>query len=147
MEQTDKPLLGAAFLCERVLHERDGVLSAIRLVDTFTVQRPMSDLPTTVVPTIQCVALIMFKSGEARGRYEVTLRLRPPSAEPREIGRHTIELKGDHQGASLTIELRIAVREFGLFWIDVLLDGGRVTSMPLRLRRREAVEQLPPSSS
>lgn len=31
-----KPYLSAAFFCERVMEEKDGVLSAIRLVDTFT---------------------------------------------------------------------------------------------------------------
>jgi hypothetical protein len=30
------PYIGAAFLCEKILQEKDGVLSAIRIVDRIT---------------------------------------------------------------------------------------------------------------
>jgi hypothetical protein len=135
----NKPLLGAAFLCERVLQERDDVVSAMRLVDTWTVE---SMPPPGVVAGIRCWAFVMFKSGDARGRYNVSFEIRKPSGESKEFGTpQTIDLKGGEHGASLIIEIQMPANEMGLFWIDVLLDGERITSMPLKLRRTEAPER------
>jgi len=133
----NKPLLGAAFLCERILQERNDVVSAIRLVDTWTVER-IPEFPGGVAG-IKCWAMVMFKSGDARGRYTVSFQLRKPSGATMEFGTpQAIDLKGGEHGASLMIEILMPANEMGLFWIDVLLDGERVTSMPLKLRRTDA---------
>ena len=40
MKQADGPFVAAAFICERVLREVDGVLSAMRIIDRVTIKAP-----------------------------------------------------------------------------------------------------------
>lgn len=142
-----RPLLAAAFTCERILRETDGVLTAVRLVDTFTVRRPPK-LPPNLAPIVQCWILIYFKSGDTRGRYAVSLVMRSPSGQLSPIGDPMpIDLKGGPQGVTLAIELTFGVKEMGLHWIDVLLDGERVTSMPITLQEGQAPEPRQSNSS
>jgi hypothetical protein len=126
-------LLAAAFTCERVLVEQDNVISAIRLVDTVTVNVP-TGLPGKAVPVIKLWAVIYFKSGEAPGGYTLTLKIRNPDGKSSPLGEPMpIHLRGGSHGVQTGIELQLAVERFGLFWIDVLLDGEPVTAMPLTL--------------
>jgi hypothetical protein len=127
-----KPLLAAAVTCERVLREVDGVITPVRLVDAFAVSAS-EGMPRLLV---SMWILIVFKSGEARGSYSVSLVMRPPSGEAAPLGQSMpIELQGGAHGVSLAIELAVDAKEEGLYWIDVLLDQEHVTSMPVTLRR------------
>lgn len=128
----NRPLLSAAFTCERVLHEVDGVLTAVRIVDSYTVSAVDADAKVLVKPWI----VVIFKSGAAQGTYSVSFRMRPPSGPPSVLGDAIpIELRGGPHGATLAIELIAEVKEEGVYWVDVLLDGDLVTSMPITLRR------------
>jgi hypothetical protein len=127
-----QPLLSAAFTCERILHEVDGVLTAVRIVDTFTISDPDSSPKSLLKAWI----LVGFRSGEAEGTYTVSFTIRPPSGQSSPLGPAApIELKGGAHGATLIIELAIDVRDMGVYWIDVLLDTAVVTSIPITLRR------------
>ena len=85
------PFVKSALLCEKVLHERDGVLSYVRVVDRVvrTDQRP--DAPEGLEAfQHSLVAALSFVSGDARGRHTVTLELEP--------GPHTLQLVlADHR--------------------------------------------------
>lgn len=63
-----KPLLAAAVTCERVLREVDGVLTPVRLVDTFTIAAPED---VQQLAANMCI-LVIFRSGEAAGSYSVS---------------------------------------------------------------------------
>ncbi|HZU17306.1 MAG TPA: hypothetical protein VFD01_12010 [Candidatus Dormibacteraeota bacterium] len=76
------PYPSGAFLCERVLEERDGVLSAIRIVDRILVQGqapPGAEAPPMPSIGIGLMALIMLKNGAARGSRRLRLVPRAPS--------------------------------------------------------------------
>src|ERR1700736_4045097 len=132
---TDKPYLAAALICERVLEEKDGANSLIRLVDRIMVQAQGQQVPgeMPVVP-ISLTAFIAFKSGQARGRFAVTLTPRTPSGF--KLAGPTVPLlfegEGD-RGINLRIGLNFQVQEEGLYWFDVLLDDEVLTRMPLRV--------------
>ena len=53
----ERPYLAAALMCERVLEEKDRVLSVIRIVDNYFVQASPEDLPKEAKP------LSVFSSG------------------------------------------------------------------------------------
>lgn len=128
-----KPLLAAAFTCERILREADEVISAIRIVDTFTAHE---SLPDDAPINVSLWAMIYFKSGPATGRYTVSLAMHPQGGENRPMGEPMpIDLLGGAHGTTLGVELHIAVKQAGLYWVDVLVDGEMVTSMPITLRR------------
>ena len=60
------PYLSAAFLCEKVLEEKDGVKSAIRIIDRVTRTAVGPNPPMEMEPfQYNIVLLLKFKSGLA----------------------------------------------------------------------------------
>jgi hypothetical protein len=70
-----KPLVAVATLCEQILEEKDGVVSVIRVVDTYHVEPP-KDLPAGKVAVIALKLLLSLKSGDLTGSHEVRVALR-----------------------------------------------------------------------
>lgn len=78
----EKPYLSAAFFCEKVLQEKDNVLSAVRTADTFYVSVP-KDLPANTKPSIQATLLLSFKKALGGGaeKHQARIRFYTPSVE------------------------------------------------------------------
>ena len=137
-----RPLVSVACICERVLEEKDGVLSAIRLVDLFFVEKADD---ANVVPTgqpvgpksmtaISATAFVVLKSGDLKGSFEVYVKLRTPSGKTVELPQKwPAEFLGGEQGVSLVMTFFLPVGEFGLFWFDVYWMNEVLTSIPLKL--------------
>jgi len=128
------PFLAAALLCENILEEKDGVLSAIRIVDRIIHgargPNPPEDMPP--VP-VNLRALISLKSGAARGRFAVGIVLEKPSGQREPAVEIPVLLEGEDRGANLNIALAFQAELEGLYWFEVQLDGQPITRMPLRL--------------
>lgn len=76
------PYLAIAVLCEKVLQDKDGVASLIRIVDRVTVTAAGTEAPEEMpVVGLSYVMALAFKAGIARGKYLVTLRGESPSGE------------------------------------------------------------------
>ena len=143
-----KPYLAAALICDKVLQEKDKVLSAIRIVDTIWVQK--SNLPPDITPVIMLTVLLSFKKGEPgpSEKHQVVLRTIAPSGKPLQIkstpvpqdpmGSFVFEERADRiASANLIFNIGLPITEYGLHWIDVLLDGEAVTRIPFSLFRAE----------
>jgi hypothetical protein len=128
------PYLAAAVLCEKVLEDKDGVLSAIRMVDRFVITAQGVGAPQNMPPVpVNLSALIVFKSGDAKGSYSVKIRPVAPSGRFAPEISLPIFLEGDERGANLLVNLGFQAVEEGLYWFDILLNEELVTRMPLRL--------------
>ncbi len=134
-KNSEGPFLAAAFLCQVVIEGKDGVLSAIRIVDrvTHTIMGPAA--PETMPSfTYTAKLLLAFKSGAARGKHKVQLSVEAPSGAP--TGQ-TISFpalfEGEDRGANFILDFALTPKEEGLYWLDVLLDDKRVTRVPLRI--------------
>jgi hypothetical protein len=128
------PWLQAAVFCEKVLTERDGVVSLIRLVDRLTITTAGSSAPETMpLATLQIGGMLMFKSGFAKGSYEVRLTMISPSDTRMQDQVVPLFLEGDERGASVGFTLNLAAKEDGLYWMDVRVRDRLVTRMPLRI--------------
>jgi hypothetical protein len=141
---TVRPYLSAAFVCEKVLQEKDEVVSAIRIVDTLFVSLP-KNLPADANPAIPVTVLLGFKKatpGTQPEKHRVTLRLNTPSSTLEPQTADLVFPEGEPAGANLIVNLTVPVKEFGLFGLDVLVDDELVTRVPFRLQERPA--QLPP---
>src|SRR5437016_4523830 len=118
------PHLMAAFLCEKVLREPDGVFSFIRVVDRFIRPKP-SALPTgaQVLP-IQVMLVASFKvGGIGTGSYRVKIRGHRPNPTAPLLMEAENELftdGGPDQGLALIAPIVMNLDEEGLYWIDVL---------------------------
>ncbi len=78
--ESSGPYLVAALLCEKVLQEKDETISVIRMIDRITLTVNALSSPETIPSTIiNLSALISLKSGSARGKGIVLLRVETPS--------------------------------------------------------------------
>ena len=146
------PYLTAALLCERVLDERDGVKSLIRVVDRVTVN-VVGPMPAEGPPPMlhNLTLFIAFKSGHARGPMNLIVRIDKPSTEPGpEPLRATVNFEGeDDRGVNVIIPMGINANVAGLWWFHVELeptDGGdavAVTHVPLRVIYLQQATQGP----
>ncbi len=124
------PHLQAALICERVLEEKDGYISAIRIVDrVFFAVSPDGELVQAQHPV---VFLVAFKSGSARGTYSVEIRRERPSGERDTILNAPMFFEGEERGVNLVVQAAFAPDQAGLYWFDVYFEGDRVTRIPLR---------------
>ncbi len=149
------PYIAVATLCERVLNESDNVQSAIRIVDQVTLE-PLSASPppgATVLPAIfHGALLIMLKTGDAPGRYMITIEAEAPSGKRVPFNPTPVELPDKpNGGASVVFQLAIALTETGLFRFNVRLDGRLLTVIPLLVqfaaaRPIESIVVEPPGS-
>ena len=146
------PLLAAAFFCERtIVDKEDNAVSAIRLIDTLTIQlHPLTpiDVPSEEkrVP-VSTGGLIVFKTGRSQGEHNVKLVVESPSGKKSgTVFDQTVKFTPEPQGGfNLRFGAVIEVMKGGLFWIHVLLDGKRVTKMPLMIQIERA--ELPQGTS
>lgn len=128
------PYLQMAFFCEKVLEEKDGVSSAIRIVDRITHTATGPEPPEKMPPVpIALTAVISFKSGRARGRHVLKIRPETPSANRLAELSLPLQFEGEDRGAQAVMQVRLQAEEEGLYWFDVFLDDVLVTRMPLRI--------------
>jgi hypothetical protein len=136
MPDPSGPHLQAALICERVLQEHDGTISAIRIIDRLThfVQGP--NVPEALPSFQQQIAfLIALKSGAARGRHTVRLDVEKPSGEQAPLASFPVHFEGEERGVNLVLNTMFAPDQEGLYWFDVWLgQEERLTRMPLSVR-------------
>lgn len=134
-----KPLIAVAACCEKVLIERDGVVSAIRIVDTYYIpSMPANDVPTSMRggTTAQVSVLISLKSGDVSGSSQLSVSLEKPDGTRAEIGeKWPVVLTGGEQGMNLVINLGLPAQKLGLYWLEVLWNGEPLTKVPIKLVR------------
>lgn len=134
MTDSGGPYLTAALICERVLAEQDSVLSAIRIIDRLVHRRAGADVPDDL-PEFQhtITILIMLKSGKARGRHKLSLRIEKPSGEPGPQNEWSVLFEGEDRGVNLVVQTVFQPDQEGLYWFDLYLGQQRLTRMPLRV--------------
>jgi len=127
------PYLQAAVFTERVLHERDGVLSLVRIVDRLGVQAT-GDAPEELPEgaTAKVTLVVMLKSGDARGRHRLTIRPELPSGLRSEPRGFDVLFEGEDRGVNVIVDLDVALME-GLHWFIVTLGDVELTRVPLRI--------------
>ena len=133
MATVSGPFVQAASFVDRVLHERDGVLTLVRMVDRVAVHAP-PDAPDEIPEgaTTKMTLVVMLKSGEARGRHRVVIRPEQPSGLLGDAHGVEVYFEGGDRGANLVIELDVALVE-GQHWFHVELGDRELTRVPLRI--------------
>ena len=138
------PFLQMAVFCERVLQEKDGVISAIRIVDRFTQVVPPTSAQTVMVPMrLDVFVVIAIKSGDFKRKAELKITPKTPSGEEMPGFSGSVLLEGDERGVNVIIRYVFESKEEGVYWFDVELDGQSLTKMPLHIIHQE----MPTSST
>lgn len=132
---TGGPYLNAALLCERVLQERDGVNSLIRVIDRVTITAIVQNIGSVEIPpTLVGFSLfVSIKSGLFKGSAPLKLTVRSPDEEKIVEFAIDILLEGDDRGVNVVSPVQFQIQTEGLFWVDVSLMGSLITRIPLRV--------------
>ncbi len=132
-EGPPQPYVVAAFLCERVLIEVDGSLSAIRLADRFTVGVPLDapmpsrDTPVPINPTF-----VLVLRGEQLATYTArAVLVAPDGRETQAFPPTPMTVQSPDQGANIAAVLFILVGLEGQYWLRLYIDDREITRVPL----------------
>lgn len=127
----DGPYLNVAVICEKVLVEKDGVQTLVRIIDHLHIRGNSPEmLPTQLTFTIA----VSFRSGLLRGVQKITIAPTSPSgAALPEMGVPVSFEGDDDRGVFVGMETRFVFPEPGLYWMEVKLAGTLVTKIPLRI--------------
>jgi hypothetical protein len=134
MEFETGPYVSTAVLCERMLEEKDGVVTLVRIIDRLIVTAQGPEAPATLPPTlVSVVAVIWLRSGTALGRHVLKLRPEKPSGTQLEATELSVHFEGEERGSRTLGNIALTADEEGLYWFDVLLDDVLLTRIPLRI--------------
>jgi hypothetical protein len=141
------PFLQMAVFCEKVLQEKDGVMSAIRIVDRFIQVVPPANVQGMIPPSrLDLSIVVAIKSGDVSRKAELKIIPRAPSGEELPGFSGQVLLEGDDRGVNIVVRYLFEGKEEGIYWFDVKLDGQLLTKMPLRIIHQEmsATSTTPP---
>lgn len=125
------PYLAIAVLCEKVLEEKDGVPSLIRIVERFTISGPS---PTMQPAVLSPMLVIAMKAGAFRGSADLEIQPVLPSGEKRPAVRLPVHFEGDDdRGVVAVMQLQFLVTEPGLYWFEIRLFEAVLTRVALRV--------------
>ncbi len=145
---TKPPYLAAAFFCENVLTEQDGVASAIRIVDRLFIPKlsPAKPAEGTATPAALINLFISLKGGGYSGKGQVKFVPVTPSGKSLTPQEMEIEFpKEPNAGANIVVRTAIAFKEEGVYWFEIYFNGELVTRTPLdvQLMTAEMLQSLP----
>jgi len=137
--------LNAALICERVLEEKDGTLSIIRIADRLAIevagQLSDSDEPLVRVPG---VLVLVFKR-DTENASEHRINVSGTDSSGREVLSVEAPLRiaaGAGQGFDLIVPLAFPVSGGGLYWVNVAADGQLLTRIPIEVVIRSRPDTL-----
>ena len=147
---TDGPYLTAVFICEKIMQEKDDVLSVIRMMDTMILQLPEGapdDLPSEQnrIP-VTFDLLVCLKTGKAPpAPHTLRIEMTSPSTKTSSQTFPFHPTPGEHGGANLILRQTIAIKHGGLFYFDFFVDDNWMTRLPFRIdvKRPEPQQSSP----
>ena len=134
------PTLGPflnALLCEKILEEKDGIKTAVRIIDQVNRsavgmgQAPPSVMDEFVFPV---ALLIRLKAGVARGMVSVKVKIIRPNNTTAGDLTHPVHLPGpDDSGVDIVLNVQLKIDQVGAWWFDIYVDELRWMRVPLRI--------------
>jgi hypothetical protein len=124
------PWVMAAMFCQTTLEEKDNVLSAIRIVDRFTIQHP-ADWDKKTPLTMIIHGLLGFKSGDVKGERKIRIFGISPKGKRKKVQELAVVFMGGDTGVNVRLNMGFGVRTPGVHWLEVYVDNWPATRMPL----------------
>jgi hypothetical protein len=132
-EQSMRPYVQVAAICQAALQEPNRFLSLIRIINRFPVH---GNTPTMQPqPLHNLVMVIVLRSGEMKMKCQLKVTVEPPNhPEQRDPLIDTSALfEGDDRGVQMVVPLMYTAREEGLYWFEVSVEQDVLTRIPLRV--------------
>jgi hypothetical protein len=150
------PLLSSyAFVCQNILTEKDGVSSAIRIVELFFIPKVTDPEALDHLPpaTMYLYINLRFTPNESEP-HTVSFDLIRPDGETTShaVMENTVLAPAKYAGLDTSImivgQVGVAVKKLGRHEFVVMLDGQKITSTVFTLLEAEdPSEAMPPESS
>jgi hypothetical protein len=141
------PYLVAAFFCENVLFEQDGVITAVRIIDRIFVQRIATEKKEgEVAEVVQINLFVSLKGGGYVGKGKLKMFPVSPSGKELKTQETEVELPAQpNAGVNLVIRGLLAFREEGVYWFRIYFNDELITQTPLdvQLMTPEMLQSLP----
>jgi hypothetical protein len=131
-----RPYLTAALLCERVLEEKDGTLSVIKIADRVTYRA--IGLPSDMKPLASVTCLVCLKSGPVEGDHTLRIFVERPKGGKTLVSEIPVNLLGKDHGRNFVLNLSVGIDQDGLYWFDVVFDDELLTRIPLLFVQEQA---------
>jgi hypothetical protein len=130
----DGPYVALAVFCEKVLEEKDGVLTLVRVIDRTIIQRQGSEgtLEDQAVG-IPITLVIGLKAGSAKGSHDVQVTVESPDGQSPAKMVFPVLFESEDRGANLIMRSTLVAQHEGVYWFDVSLGGRRLTRIPYRI--------------
>jgi hypothetical protein len=128
------PYVNLAAFCEKVLQERDGVLTLVRVVDRVMVATTAQDAPAELPEggRLTATLVLALKSGDAIGRHPVVITAESPDGSAAPPQTVDVMFEGEDRGLNLILNLQIDAVE-GVHWFVVSVNDQELTRVPLRI--------------
>jgi hypothetical protein len=130
------PTVRCAAICEKVLIEKDEAISVIRIFDRVGIEFLEAVAGSQAVALVECSLLLSLFKGQAEGKaHTVGLHIRAPSGGmlgQRQTYPVAFPDEADEAAANITIRLRVAISESGVYWFQITFDDAPITQIPLR---------------
>jgi Family of unknown function (DUF6941) len=143
-DETSKPVLVAAALCEKVLTEADGALSIIRMVDKFTIVTP-PNVPPDAKPHVSMSLVVALRWPNVKAQGEVTVRVVGPSNKAHKVNdkKAPVEFPGGYtSGVNLILNMLVVVEGFGDCRIEVEWNGEYLAAVPFTLDQGSTLQDV-----
>jgi hypothetical protein len=129
-------------LCEKVLHEADGVSSAIRIIDSFFIpQDEIDGIAEGRIPVVTFWATALFKVVPGhKATHTVELVLTDTMGQQMKSSNPVTFTSTDDTeefpgGGVVAVSIRTQVKKIGVCYVTLLIDGVGIARTPLILRK------------
>ncbi len=141
--------LNAALLCENVIEEKDGTLSALRIIDRVALQVSLpsknESLPIPPLPVNAVFLLVFRKQVDEERSFTAAVVTTGPSGKETAIASLPVTMPaGIGKGQNVVLRLLFGVQDTGTYWLTVRVDGTVLARVPLEILITRAT---PPAAS
>jgi len=128
-----EPYLKLGAICERVLQEKDGVLSLIRIVDKFTITITGKEPPDQLPHGVKLLTIIMGWVG-GLGNHEAAFNIVSPGGETQRSPQSwSFTLDAINLGHNIIVMLPVRIAKEGVYWIEFILNDQVKSRIPFQV--------------
>lgn len=128
-----EPCLKLGVICERVLEEKDSVLSLVRVVDKFTIAITGKEPPDQLPEGIVNLTIVMSWAG-GLGRHEATFNITSPGGGIQPSPRSwSFNLDSLNRGHNIVVTLPVKITNPGVYWIEFILNDKVKSRIPFQV--------------
>ena len=128
-----EPYLKLGAICERVLEEKDGVLSLIRIVDIFMITITGKEPPDQLLHGVKLLTIIMGWVG-GLGSHEAAFNIISPGGETQRSPQSwSFTLDAINRGHNIIVTLPVRIAKEGVYWIEFILNDQVKSRIPFQV--------------